>query len=280
MAKIFISYRREDSQHAVDRIYEGLRKRLKKRDIFMDVDHIPKGVDFVEYLSDKVAASKTLLAVIGPQWLTVADSEGRRRLDDPDDFVRVEIAAALRRGIPVVPVLLDGTPMPSAAQLPEDMRGFERRNAAFVDRRSLKADVDALVRDLGYGSGAPRAALTAAAASLALIGGVTVIDPFGWRAADTVEPSPNANNSGGGVPEDLLVETENASTAVPEQSAYAPGDFFRDCADCPEMVVIPSGEFLMGSPESEAGRDSDEGPQRTVQINYQFAVGKTEVTVS
>lgn len=220
MAKIFISYRREDSQYAVDRIYEALHKRLKKRDIFMDVDDIPKGVDFVDYLSAKVAQCETLVAVIGPQWLSVTNKSGERRLDDPDDFVRIEIAAALKRGIPVVPVLLDGTPMPTAAQLPEDMRGFERRNGAEVHRRSLKADIDALVSDLGYaGGGAPwgkilGGGLVSAAAALGVFAWLDPLDliPDG----PSPEPAPTLEAS---VPEPALpIEDtiDDVETAAPQ----------------------------------------------------------------
>ena len=149
MTKLFISYRRADSQHAVDRLYEALRKHLPKKDIFIDVDNIPKGVDFADHLSRHVSQCETLLAIVGPQWLNLADETGRRRLDSPDDFVRIEIAAALKRNIPVVPVLLDGTPMPRADQLPEDLKGFERRNAAFLSRDSFRGDMDKLIEDLG-----------------------------------------------------------------------------------------------------------------------------------
>jgi hypothetical protein len=149
LTRLFISYRRADSQHAVDRLYEGLRRHLPKKDIFIDVDNIPKGVDFSDYLSRYVAQCQTLLAIIGPQWLTLKNEAGNRRLDDPDDFVRIEIAAALKRGIPVVPVLLDGTRMPRRDELPDDLKGLERRNAAFLNRDSFKADMAGLIGDLG-----------------------------------------------------------------------------------------------------------------------------------
>ena len=121
MAKIFISYRRSDSQHAVDRLQQEMRPYVKdaKRDIFVDVDNIPIGRDFEEHLQGKVSECDALLAVIGPDWLTSKKEDGSRRLDDPEDFVRTEIAAALSRNIPVVPVLLDGAQVPHASQLPK-----------------------------------------------------------------------------------------------------------------------------------------------------------------
>jgi len=109
VTKIFISYRREDSQHQADRLHAALSRKIPKRNIFIDVDNIPVGVDFVQHLDQQVGQCEVLLALIGPDWLEAKNPEtGARRLDDPKDFVRIEIASALKRGIPVAPVLLDG----------------------------------------------------------------------------------------------------------------------------------------------------------------------------
>lgn len=153
MAKIFISYRREDSQHAVDRLQDVMKPYLKnpKRDLFVDVDNIPIGVDFEAHLQTKISQCDAVLAVIGPGWLSARAPSGKPRLDSSDDFVRTEIAAALQRGIPVVPVLLDGTPMPRADQLPADIRGLVKRNGAQLDRKSFRADVDHIMSGLGFG---------------------------------------------------------------------------------------------------------------------------------
>src|SRR5579871_2253926 len=120
MPKIFISYRREDSKHAVGRLHAALKRHVAnpKRDIFIDIDNIPKGVDFLDHLDRQVAQCDVMLAVIGKDWLNAGGGlMGRRRLDDPKDFVRIEIASALKRGIPVVPVVLDDTPLPKAESL-------------------------------------------------------------------------------------------------------------------------------------------------------------------
>ncbi|MEL7032036.1 MAG: TIR domain-containing protein [Pseudomonadota bacterium] len=147
MAKVFISYRRADSQHAVDRLYAGLSRQMAepKRDIFMDVDNIPLGVDFEDHLSSKVAECETLLCVIGPNWL----SEIQARAEDPKDFVRIEIEAALKRGIPVVPILLDGAPVPAEHQLPPSIRALSRRNGTEIRRATFEANVETLARGLG-----------------------------------------------------------------------------------------------------------------------------------
>src|SRR5574337_1156833 len=108
---VFISYRREDSGGYAGRIYDRLTSRLGRENVFFDVDTIPPGRDFVEVLSERVAKCDALLAVIGKHWVVSADSNNRRRLDDPNDFVRIEIEAALNRNVPVIPVLVDGAAM-------------------------------------------------------------------------------------------------------------------------------------------------------------------------
>src|SRR5215813_5857594 len=110
-AKVFISYRREDSGYA-GRIKDSLERGLGRDVLFIDVDGIPLGVNFVQVLREEVAQCGVLLAVIGSNWLDVRDEDGTRRLDNPTDFVRIEIAAALQREIPVIPILLDGTRVP------------------------------------------------------------------------------------------------------------------------------------------------------------------------
>jgi thiol-disulfide isomerase/thioredoxin len=151
MAKIFISYRREDSEWPAHEIYTAIRRRLADRDedVFIDVDHIPLGVDFKDYIDGVVAKCDVLLALIGRGWLEARDPEsGNRRLDNPEDFVRLEIAAALERGVKVVPVLLDGTAPPRESQLPDDLKALSLRNGIEVNRASFKTDVERLITGL------------------------------------------------------------------------------------------------------------------------------------
>lgn len=158
MAKIFISYRRADSEYQTDRLHRELKQYVDNpsENIFIDVDNIPYGVDFVEHLEGKVAQCEVLLAVIGKDWLTHTDSDsGKRSLENPADFVRLEIAAALEREIPVVPVLLDGTQVPGAEDLPEDLQRLARRNGKFINRLSFSADVKSLVTGLPIDLPAP-----------------------------------------------------------------------------------------------------------------------------
>jgi hypothetical protein len=113
MSKVFISYPRDDSKYQAQKIFDALGKILPAERLFIDVDSIPPGRDFVEVLEGWVDECEILLAVIGPNWLGSVDPKtGQRRLDNPNDFVRIEVRKALSRGITVVPVLLDGATMP------------------------------------------------------------------------------------------------------------------------------------------------------------------------
>jgi hypothetical protein len=136
MAKLFISYRREDSLDISGRIYDRLAGHFGLDSVFMDVDTIPYGVDFRHYLAGWVSGCDILLVVIGKNWLDVRHHDGplagRRRLDDPSDFVRIEVAAALARGIFVLPVLVGGASIPAPDQLPADLSDLAYRNAAEV----------------------------------------------------------------------------------------------------------------------------------------------------
>mgnify|MGYP001210285325 CR=1 FL=1 len=150
MTKVFISYRREDSQWPADRLYSALKSSLPKKDIFLDVEDIPLGVDFKAHIDRQVAQCDLLLALIGRSWLSVRDPEtGARRIDNPDDFVRLEVAFALRRGIRVVPVLIDGAPIPAAQELPADIRELASRNGVELRRSSFQDDARRLVAGLG-----------------------------------------------------------------------------------------------------------------------------------
>ena len=107
--RVFLSYRREDSAAYAGRIEDRLRRTLGRNQLFMDVDNIPLGVNFAKVLQDEIAKCEVLLVVIGRNWLGAREDDGRRRLDNPDDFVRIEIATALRCArSAVIPILLDG----------------------------------------------------------------------------------------------------------------------------------------------------------------------------
>src|SRR5213595_1408766 len=125
MPKIFISYRREDSEHIAGRLHDRLNTYFGRDAVFMDIDTIPFGVDFRKHLDEAVGQCDILLAVIGEGWLEVRHKDGprlgQRRLDDATDFVRIEIGSALARGIPVIPVLVGKAVMPGEQELPEGL---------------------------------------------------------------------------------------------------------------------------------------------------------------
>lgn len=128
---IAISYRREDSSPVTGRLFDRLQAEFGRRNVFMDFDSIPFGVDFRDKIKITLEKARVVVAVVGPNWM--GNRDGKRRIDDPRDFVRIEIAAALQRGIPVIPVLLDDTTMPDPEQLPEELRPFAFRNALALD---------------------------------------------------------------------------------------------------------------------------------------------------
>jgi hypothetical protein len=143
--QIFISYRREDSAGWAGRLYDRLSSRFAADKIFMDVVDLAPGVDFVEALEESVGACDVLIAVIGQRWLSGSDEAGNRRLDKPEDFVRIEVATALKRGIRVIPVLVDGAGMPPSGELPEDLKALARRHALEASHTRFSADAERLI---------------------------------------------------------------------------------------------------------------------------------------
>lgn len=129
---IAISYRREDTLPIAGRLYDRLQTDFGKGNVFMDFDSIPYGVDFREHIKQMLDRSKVLIALIGPDWFGKR-RQRTRRIDDPADFVRLEIAYAFERGIPVIPVLINDTPMPKPTDLPPEIEGLAFRNAVTLD---------------------------------------------------------------------------------------------------------------------------------------------------
>ncbi|QRN94458.1 toll/interleukin-1 receptor domain-containing protein [Archangium violaceum] len=146
MARIFVSYRREDSPGHTGRLYDHLVAHFGEQLVFRDIEAIELGADFVKAIEEAIGASSVLIAVIGPQWLTAKDRQGRRRLDNPKDFVRLELATALSRGVRVIPVLVDGASMPPEEELPPDLSALARRNAIEVSDLRFRTDVARLLQ--------------------------------------------------------------------------------------------------------------------------------------
>ncbi|MBI1395748.1 MAG: TIR domain-containing protein [Betaproteobacteria bacterium] len=148
MAGIFVSYRRSDSAGFAGRLVDDLERQFPGHQLFRDIESIEAGADFVDAIERALRASSVLLVVIGPRWLDVRDADDRRRLDDPRDFVRLEIAAALKLGLRVIPVLVDGAQVPPAGELPPDIQALARRQGHELSDRRWDYDVDQLFSQL------------------------------------------------------------------------------------------------------------------------------------
>ena len=147
-SRVFISYRREETAYPAGWLYDRLDERFGDAQVFKDVDSIPLGDDFVAAITTAVGSCDVLLALIGDKWLTISDERGRRRLDDPHDFVRLEIEAALARNVRVIPVLVDGARMPRADELPDSLAGLVRRQALELSPSRFDSDTNRLARVL------------------------------------------------------------------------------------------------------------------------------------
>lgn len=276
--RVFISYRRDDAKWEAREIYRSLTQVLPRDHVFMDLDSIPPGADFVDVLEGWVDECDILLALIGSGWIDAMDPKtARRRLENPNDFVRIEVRKALERGIPVVPVLLDGAPIPDAERLPDDLKKLTRRNAEFVEHRTVDSDVERLIRRLG----------------LAETKQSQMVEP---PAADnSVHPHQHLPPQAAAAQRRKIKQLREAEGKIPVDAPYlfgvereaglgwfCPGagktQWFQDLDIGPEMVVVPAGSFLMGSPENEPERGESEGPQHTVTIAKPFAVGRHAIT--
>jgi TIR domain len=143
--QIFISYRRDDASHPAGRLYDHLAQKFPKSRIFMDINLDP-GEDFADAIEKSVGSCDILIAIIGRHWVDGCDADGNRRLDKQGDFVRLEISTALKRGIRVMPVLVDGAVMPGSNQLPEDLQPITRRQAVDVSHKRFATDSEGIIQ--------------------------------------------------------------------------------------------------------------------------------------
>lgn len=190
---IFLSYRRGDTAGHAGRLFDRLADRFGRDAVFMDVDTIRPGEDFARAISDRIGTCDVLIALIGDQWLTMTDAAGRRRVDDPQDFVRSEVEAALQRGIPILPVLVEGARMPAASELPESLRELVQRQAMEVRDTRFDAEAEDLVRAVARclppgAPGASRRAAPGVARRRAILAGAAALGGLGaawwWARRD------------------------------------------------------------------------------------------------
>jgi formylglycine-generating enzyme required for sulfatase activity len=250
-SKVFISYRRDDAGHAAGRIHDRLKPEFGADLLFIDVDAIPLGVNFIKVLRDEVAKCDVLLALIGANWLNATDPKTKgRRLGNPSDLVRIEIGEALARGIPVVPVLIDGVPMPDIDLLPDDLKELVNRQAEFVEYRTFDSDVERLIRKLKLTEQPAQAA----------------------PSKPVVASMP-----GGSVDDEGRIKVDAPFIQGAPGGWFKPGagktEWFKDHEHGPDMVVVPAGKFQMGSTDHPR-----EQPVHEVVIPSAFAVGRFAVT--
>ena len=337
-SRIFLNYRREDTAHVTGRLADELRRHFAGDQVFQDFASIEPGTDFTEAVQHGLDSCVAVLVIIGPNWLTTADHQGRRRLGLPGDWVAHEVAESLRHPeVRVFPVLVDAD-MPSAEELPESLRPLTRRQAFPLTSRHWSNDVGALLTYLKKVPGlsgtvrdadpsphgrpprrpAPKrppkrrgsACEVSGQAQSSPTGPETGAQPDSPPPDPPCPPKPVVDEIGlwaqlpwktlaaAGVALAVLVlvfgtyltqRSDQGPSTKPHQEAtvagpapavptYRAGESFRDCERCPEMVVVPSGTFLMGSPLADEARRQEEGPQHRVTLAYAFAVGKYEVT--
>jgi TIR domain/Sel1 repeat len=215
MAKVFLSYRRDDSAAYAGRLYDRLVAHFGAGQVFMDIDQIEPGEDFVEVINQKVSATRTVIVLIGRQWLSATDADGQRRLDDPEDFVRVEVSAALERRVKVIPVLVGGATMPKLQQLPEALASLSRRNAIEISDTRFHHDVDRLIEALEKATLAPGAAEPPAGDSSAATTASPAEAPQ-QPATESTKPTPEA------VPNNPPGHTESSADTKPATPAREP----------------------------------------------------------
>ena len=148
MHSIFVSYRRDDAEGEAGRLADDLTEIFQENSVFMDVNAIQPGRDFRKAIDESIRKCSVLLAILGPGWIDSREASGQRRLDNESDFLRLEVASALKRDIPVIPVLVRSAKMPRAEQLPGDLQELAYRNAVELTHARWKSDVQVLVRAL------------------------------------------------------------------------------------------------------------------------------------
>jgi hypothetical protein len=151
---IFISYRREETAANAGRLYDHLTDRFGRDHVFMDIDSIAIGIDFTKAVIEAVSGCNILLALIGRSWLAITDSKGSRRIENPDDWVRIEIETALQRDIRVIPVLVDGAVLPQADNLPPSLRPLVKRQTFELSHTGFRSQVMRLIEAVDEALGA------------------------------------------------------------------------------------------------------------------------------
>jgi formylglycine-generating enzyme required for sulfatase activity len=300
---MFISYRRKDSDIWADRLGEKLREHFPGR-VFMDIREIDPGAPWRKVLDQALGDCAALLVVIGPGWVNATDAKGNRRLENPRDTLRREVAEALKGGVRVFPLLVSGADMPEARALPDDLKDLADLQGHDLTVKYWQEDVGRLVAILkrlpelaGDRVADKREDATEFLERLKegpMPASVWTIDPSTQelppkkdiaKRFPTINPVPESvgdvlarkrasvgasSMQDGEVPE-VPIDGEWVRSRIPAAD-LPPGSVFRDAPEAPEMVVIPSGKFMMGT------RRRHQSPKHRVTIANPFAVGRYEVT--
>jgi hypothetical protein len=277
--KIFINYRRDDSIGTAGRLHDRLAQTFGQQNLFMDVDSIPAGIDFVADLNSQVAACRVFLAVIGPNWLDAMDETGARRLDNPDDFVTIEIAAALARDIRVIPVLVDNARMPKADKLPDSIKPLVRRNAVEVRNAQFGRDSETLVarmrEALGEEAAGPGRRLVRTMAGAAAVALVLLVGWIGYSWMSARRPAADTRPFADTIAPTVLGGVSSSIADWPWLvSVFTAGHFIcNGTLIAPRMVLSAANCIARGQPINyEVATAADDG--KYVKIARRIPVTK------
>lgn len=262
---IFISYRREDTAYSAGWLFDRLTARLGERRVFKDIDSIELGENFVEVIMAAVGSCDVLLALIGDQWLSATDAEGKRRLEDPDDFVRLEIETALLRDVRVIPILVDGAAMPRADQLPPSMAGLVRCQGLELSPSRFDYDTNRLLEVLE-----PTATADAASQGPEVVGAAAPLPPpagsASWRRLHPSAPAGKLAIAGASLASLLLlvvVVRAGGPDGGDEQLVSEAGTTSSSVADTfPDgsLSGVPASSEAPGPPTTEVPGTSSSSP--------------------
>ena len=270
--EIFVNYRRDDARDMMARVRDRLAASFGGANVFMDVDNLLAGQRFDKELEKAFGQTDAFLAAIGPHWMELL---AERKASGERDYVREEIAGALQRGIVVIPVLIERTALPRADALPEDIRDLVLHQEHVVTHEQFGRDVAGFVEAIRSGRKAARAKAAGAGATVRWVGAI-VLAALVFGAPDRGAVAQRQEDQAKAAAQKAKQDRKQAEEKkrAKEADLLRPGQVFRDCPDvCPEMVVLPAGDFMMGSNAYDS-----EKPPRKVAIQRPFAVGKFEVT--
>jgi TonB family protein len=232
MRAIFVSYRRDDAEGEAGRLFDDLVKHFGASSVFIDVATIDVGRDFRKAIDESIADCGVLLAVIGKSWIDARDEHGQRRLDDASDFVRLETASALKRDIPVIPILVHGARMPRPEQLPDDLKELAYRNGVELTHARWSSDFQLLAKGLRRTLGDRSSSKPQPNWRAVLIGSlcVVVIAAIGlgvWRLMKhktVAEQVPAMGAASASPPPDTAKKATGDSSASPTDTAAKPSN--------------------------------------------------------